>query len=72
MVSRTRSILAKPQVCGTLEEALEELSADREFLKAGGVFDDDLIDGYIELKSDEVTRLNMTTHPVEFDMYYSL
>ncbi|MBL4819585.1 MAG: type I glutamate--ammonia ligase [Gammaproteobacteria bacterium] len=61
-----------PQVCGSLEEALAALDCDREFLKAGGVFDDDLIDAYIELKSDDVTRLNMTTHPVEFDMYYSL
>jgi len=61
-----------PQVCGSLDEALAALDADREFLKAGGVFDDDLIDGYIELKSDDVTRLNMTTHPVEFDMYYSV
>ncbi|MBT8146906.1 MAG: type I glutamate--ammonia ligase [Gammaproteobacteria bacterium] len=61
-----------PQVCGSLDEALEALDADRDFLKAGGVFDDDLIDGYIELKKDDVTRLNMTTHPVEFDMYYSV
>jgi glutamine synthetase len=61
-----------PQVCGSLDEALAALDADREFLKAGGVFDDDLIDGYIALKSDEVVRLNMTTHPVEFDMYYSV
>jgi glutamine synthetase len=61
-----------PQVCGTLEEALASLDADRDFLKAGGVFDDDLIDGYIALKSEEVVRLNMTTHPVEFDMYYSV
>jgi glutamine synthetase len=61
-----------PQVCGSLDEALAALDADREFLKAGGVFDDDLIDGYIALKSDEVVRLNMTTHPIEFDMYYSV
>ena len=43
-----------------------------EFLKKGGVFTDDLIDAYITLKMQEVTRLRMTTHPVEFDMYYSL
>jgi len=59
-------------VAFSLEEALNALSADRDFLKAGGVFDDDLIDGYIRLKTDNVTRLRMTTHPVEFDMYYSL
>jgi glutamine synthetase len=55
-----------------LDEALEALDADREFLKAGGVFDDDLIDGYIALKMEEVTKFRMSTHPIEFDMYYSL
>ena len=52
--------------------ALEALDKDREFLKAGGVFTDDLIDAYIELKMGEVTRFRMTTHPLEFDMYYSM
>jgi glutamine synthetase len=61
-----------PTVCSSLAQALEALDADREFLKAGGVFDDDLIDGYIELKMEEVTRFRMSTHPVEFDMYYSI
>ncbi len=61
-----------PTVCSSLEQALAELDADRDFLKAGGVFTDDAIDGYIELKMEEVQRLNMTTHPVEFDMYYSM
>jgi len=61
-----------PTVASSLEEALAALDEDREFLKAGGVMDDDLIDAYIELKSEEVQRLNMTTHPVEFDMYYSV
>ncbi len=61
-----------PTVCHSLDQALEALDADRGFLTAGGVFTDDLIDGYIALKMDEVTRLRMTTHPVEFDMYYSL
>ena len=61
-----------PTVCHSLDMALEALDADREFLKKGGVFTDDLIDAYIELKMQEVTRLRMTTHPIEFDMYYSL
>ena len=61
-----------PQVCFSLDQALTELDKDREFLTRGGVFTDDLIDAYIELKSEETTRLKMTTHPVEFDMYYSL
>jgi len=61
-----------PTVCHSLDQALDCLDADREFLTAGGVFTDDLIDGYITLKMDEVTRMRMTTHPVEFDMYFSL
>lgn len=61
-----------PQVCGSLREALEALDADRAFLKKGGVFDDDQIDAYIELKMEEVERLQLHPHPVEFDMYYSL
>src|SRR5690606_34135169 len=59
-------------VAFSLEEALIELGRDRAFLKAGDVFDDDLIDAYIRIKMENVTRLRMTTHPVEFDMYYSL
>ena len=61
-----------PQVCFALDQALAALDKDREFLKAGGVFDDDTIDAYIDLKMEEVTRIRMTTHPVEFDMYYSV
>ena len=61
-----------PTVCHSLDQALEALDNDREFLKAGGVFTDDFIDAYIELKMEEVSRFRMTTHPIEFDMYYSL
>ncbi|MDO9477405.1 MAG: type I glutamate--ammonia ligase [Pseudohongiella sp.] len=61
-----------PKVCYSLDEALDSLDANRDFLKKGGVFCDDLIDAYIELKRQDCTRLNMSTHPVEFDMYYSL
>ena len=61
-----------PTVCHSLDMALEALDADRDFLTAGGVFTDDLIDGYIELKMEDVTTMRMTTHPVEFDLYYSL
>jgi glutamine synthetase len=59
-------------VAFSLEEALNSLNADRAFLKAGDVFTDDLMDAYVDLKMENVTRLRMTTHPVEFDMYYSL
>ena len=61
-----------PTVCGSLREALQSLDKDRGFLKAGGVFDDDQIDTYIELKMAEVMRFEMTPHPVEYDMYYSV
>ena len=61
-----------PQVCASLEEALDSLEADREFLTVGGVMDNDMIDAYIGLKREEIELLNSTTHPVEFDMYYSV
>jgi len=61
-----------PTVCHSLDQALEALDKDRAFLTAGGVFTNDAIDAYIELKMEEVTRMRMTTHPIEFDMYYSL
>lgn len=60
-----------PTVCSSLDQALEHLDSDRDFLKAGGVFSDDCIDAYIALKMEEVTNLRMSTHPIEFDMYYS-
>ncbi|MGH8679369.1 MAG: type I glutamate--ammonia ligase [Burkholderiales bacterium] len=60
-----------PHPCASLDEALDELDRGRAFLTKGGVFSDDVIDAYIELKMEEVTRFRMTTHPVEFDMYYS-
>ena len=63
---------AIPQVCGSLGEALAALDGDRDFLKKGGVFDDDQIDAYIELKQEEVERLQLHPHPVEFDMYYKV
>ena len=63
---------AIPTVASTFEMALDALDADRDFLTAGGVFTNDMINGYLELKREEVERLNMTTHPVEFDMYYSV
>jgi len=61
-----------PEVCYSLDEALRQLDGGRAFLTKGGVFTDDLIDAYINLKQQEMTRYRMSTHPVEFDMYYSL
>jgi len=63
---------AIPHPCASLDEALVHLDKDREFLTRGGVFSDDMIDAYIALKMEEVTVFRVTTHPVEFQMYYSL
>ncbi len=59
-----------PQVC-PLREAMEHLDKGRDFLKKGGVFTDDFIDGTIELKMAEVERFETAPHPVGLDMYYS-
>jgi glutamine synthetase len=61
-----------PTVSNSLRMALEHLESDREFLKVGGVMDDDQIDGYLGLKWEEVERFEHTPHPVEFDLYYSV
>ncbi|MDP1649498.1 MAG: type I glutamate--ammonia ligase [Rubrivivax sp.] len=61
-----------PTVCHSLDQALDYLDKGRAFLTKGGVFTDTYIDAYIELKMQEVQRFRMTTHPLEFDMYYSL
>ena len=61
-----------PTVCHSLDQALEALDKDREFLKAGGVFTDDFIDAYIALKSKEVTAFRAATHPLEYQMYYTI
>ncbi len=66
-----KQISKLPSLCSTLDEALNHLEEDHQFLLAGKVFNEDLIKSYIQIKREEVERLNMTTHPVEFDMYYS-
>jgi len=66
-----RELKKIPTVCGSLREALACLDKDRGFLKAGGVFSDDMIDAYIELKMQDVIRFEHTPHPVESVMYYS-
>lgn len=64
--------LAKvPNVCGSLRQALEALKADHAFLLEGGVFTQDFIDSYIELKMEEVMAYETMPHPIEYDMYYS-
>ncbi|HRY08039.1 MAG TPA: type I glutamate--ammonia ligase [Hyphomicrobiaceae bacterium] len=61
-----------PTVAASLREALKCLDEDRSFLKMGGVFSDDMIDAYIELRMEENMRYEMTPHPIEYDMYYSV
>ena len=61
-----------PTVAPGLDVALDALDKDRDFLKEGGVFTDKMIDSYIALKYEEVQRLRASTHPCEFEMYYSL
>jgi glutamine synthetase len=61
-----------PTVASSLEQALDCLDKDREFLTRGGVFSDDYIDSFIALKKEETAYVNATTHPAEFEMYYSL
>ena len=61
-----------PTVAPSLSAALDTLDKDRAFLTAGGVFSDDMIDAYIDLKQGEVDRLNMSVHPAEFELYYSV
>ncbi len=65
-------VKAFPSLCASLEQALDHLEKDHAFLLEGGVFTKEIIDSYIEVKREEVIRYNMTTHPVEFDLYYSL
>jgi glutamine synthetase len=60
-----------PTVCASLSEALDALEADRDFLKKGDVFSDDLIDAYVALKRDEIKTVDTTPHPAEFALYYS-
>jgi glutamine synthetase len=61
-----------PTVCHSLRDACDALDGDRDFLKKGGVMNDDQIDAYIELKMEEVTRIEHHPHPVEFDLYYKV
>jgi len=61
-----------PTVCSSLRQAIDSLEADRAFLTKGDVFTDSQIDGYLALKEEELIRFDMTPHPVEFDMYYSV
>ena len=61
-----------PTVCQSLREAVESLDADRDFLKKGDVFTDDLIDGYLDLRREEIQAFEYTPHPIEFALYYSV
>jgi glutamine synthetase len=61
-----------PTVCGSLREAMMALQKDNAFLTAGGVFTEDFIESYIDLKFEEIYAFEHTPHPIEFEMYYSV
>jgi glutamine synthetase len=61
-----------PTVPGSLEESLNALEADQDFLLAGGVFTQDLIDMYISLKRRDVDALRLRPHPYEFQLYFDV
>jgi glutamine synthetase len=60
------------QLPRTLDEALDALEADNDFLTAGGVFPKRLIEIWVENKRAESARYNRIPQPVEFEMYYDL
>jgi glutamine synthetase len=62
-----------PQVPGSLDAVLSALEEDQAFLKAGGVFTDDLIETWVTYKREnEVDALRLRPHPWEFALYYDL
>lgn len=61
-----------PTVAPELFIAIDALEADHEFLTRGGVFSEDLIAGYIELKRREIARYRCAVQPIEYDIYYAL
>ena len=63
--------MAIPTVCGSLREALNSLKEDHDFLLVGDVFTKGQLEGYMDLKWEEVHEVEHTPHPVEFDIYYS-
>jgi glutamine synthetase len=67
-----RELKKIPTVCASLREALDSLRKDHKFLLTGGVFTEDMIESYIDLKMGEVIRFEHTPHPVEYAMYYSV
>jgi glutamine synthetase len=55
-----------------LEEALDALAADNEFLKRGGVFSDELIDQWIKIKQQDIKSIATMPHPFEYKLYFNL
>ena len=59
-------------VPSSLGESLAALQSDHEFLLAGGVFNEGLIEAYIELKQEEIDALALRPHPIEYELYYTV
>jgi glutamine synthetase len=66
-------IAAMPHTPGSLEEAMDALEADQDFLKVGGVFTQDLIDTWLQYKRvEEADAVRLRPHPWEFALYYDI
>jgi glutamine synthetase len=62
-----------PHTPGSLDEAMDALEADNDFLRAGGVFTDDLLQTWIDYKRvEEADAVRLRPHPYEFALYYDI
>jgi glutamine synthetase len=60
-------------VPGSLEEVLDALETDHQFMLEGGVFTQDVIDTWLEYKRErEVDAIRLRPHPWEFHLYYDV
>lgn len=67
----TKEMVNIPTVARSLDEAINHLEQDHEYLLQGDVFNTDFIDSYAQLKRQEVNQLRSLVHPFEFELYYS-
>ena len=56
----------------SLPEALDALEADHDYLTAGGVFPEELLQNFIKTKRAECSEMSKIPHPAEFEKYYNL
>jgi len=58
-----------PTTPSSLQEAIDALKEDNEFLLKGGVMDEDFLEMWIETKQAEVDEIRLVPHPKEFELY---